>query len=301
MNARKTVVGWGLLWMTAGMLQAGDFPTLQKTLDIPLSIASVVDANTTTLPEYILIQDLHRHPEAQANIAALILHASRHWGLTTAYIEGAYAGQPIQRHLSEKSLRSQLEEGILSGAEMAYAMVKPGELRLEGIEDPDVYKENVEAYQAAQDQQSQALQEINTARLLQETLDLSQRQLSSEQLDRLELLARLKLKPAEYARYIEERKSMQRSPALQEALKAAERFYQLANRRSEIFLEQSRLKPNGERKIFVVGGFHTTEMAEHLRTEGKSFVVLSPHVTRSGYEHLYAERMNETISALKLR
>ncbi len=52
--------------MATCAIQGAEYPALQKVLDVPLSIAAVVDANTTGLPEYILIQDIHRHPEAQA-------------------------------------------------------------------------------------------------------------------------------------------------------------------------------------------------------------------------------------------
>ena len=298
MKCRVIAVGVSLSCVAGYAMAAADYSTMQKKLGIPSSIGRVVDASGQE-PEFILIQDIHRHPEVQANIAALLLHAYHRWGLTTAYLEGAYAGQAVSRNSSEVPLRTQLSEGTLSGAEMASAMVKAGDFQLEGLDNVDAYKENVAAYQEAQEQLSQALQEIKTVRLLQQTWDLTQQRFTDEQLDRLELLARLKLKPSEYAGYLKDRETQPIPPVLAKTLEAADRFYQLADERSAIFPKACPYQIPGP-KALIIGGFHTAALAEQLREAGKSFVVLAPCVTRSGYEHLYAERMSETISALNL-
>ncbi len=303
MGARNPILSLVACLLASSLAAAEGFNAAQKVIDIPADIARVTDASLSNnrLPEFILIQDIHRHPEAQANIAALLMHTYLHNGVRTVFLEGAYVGQTIARE-SEELLRTKLYEGTISGAEMASSMIKAGELRLKGMEEPEVYKDNVKAYQSARDQESQALQEIRTARLVQETLDLgAERRLSPDQLNRLELLARLKLKPAEFASYLKERAETVEPPGLSKSLEAAERFYQLAEQRSSIFVNQALGNSISGSKAFVVGGFHTGDMAQALRAAGKTFVVLSPHVTRSGYEHLYAERMNETINALKLR
>ncbi len=293
----------GLVWLVPMMLQGAssnpDLHQIQTFLEIPPSIATLVDANSNQ-PEYILIQDIHRHPEAQANIAAMLLHAFRNWGVTTAYLEGAYAGQSVSKSYAGETLRTKLYDGTLSGAEMASAMLQSGELRLKGLEDADVYTENVRAFEAAQKAQMRALTEIKTTRMIQQTLDLSQRRFSDEQIERLDLLARLKLKPAEYERYLEDRELNQCPPALAQALAAAEYFYELAERRSDIFVQKAYEDKSPNPKVIVVGGFHTAAMANQLRASGKSFVVLAPRVTQSGYDELYARGMQETISALKL-
>jgi hypothetical protein len=291
------------------MLQAAspspDFERLQKRLGIPSSIAKVVDANIDAsrgaYPEYVLIEDIHRHPEAQANIAALLLHAHNRWNLSKTYIEGAYIGQTIRPAADNTPFRTQLKEGLISGAEMAAAMAPAGTLELSGLEDPDAYKSNVEAYQAALDAQSQALQEIETLRLLQKTLDFSARMLSDDQLDTLELLARLKLKPSEYAEYLRACTEHPSVPELTKSLEAADRFYQMVEYRSDIFVEHVLKDQQSSPKALVTGGFHTAKMAHLLQAAGKTFVVLTPNVTQSGFDDLYARGMNETISALKLR
>ena len=299
MKNKAFAVGVSILWLASHAVGSGDFAAIQKTLGIPTSVGTVVDA-AGEHPQFILIQDIHRHPEAQANIAAMVLHAYHHLKVTTAYLEGAYTGQTMVKISPDEDLRTRLYGGKLSGAEMASAMLKSGELRLEGLEDADVYAENVQAYQAAQEAQRRALAEIKTIRMIQQTLDLSQRRFSDEQLEHLELLARLKLKPAEYDRYLEDRELTPCPSSLAQALVSAEYFYELAERRSDIFVQKADQDRSPNPKIMIVGGFHTAAMATHLRASGKSFVVLAPRVTQSGFDELYARGMQETISALKL-
>src|SRR5437879_471149 len=64
----------------------------QHSLQIPASIATVTDAEIhgRKLPEFVLIQDVHRHPEAQHHIADLIVQAHTAWKVGSVFIEGAF-------------------------------------------------------------------------------------------------------------------------------------------------------------------------------------------------------------------
>ena len=94
---------------------------------------------------------------------------------------------------------------------------------------------------------------------------------------------------------------MPESPALAITLAKAQEFYQLADLRSQAFLTAAEASAPEGPKVLVVGGFHTAAMAARLAQEGKSYVVISPLITQSGFEDLYEHRMQESISALKLR
>lgn len=304
-GARKLAVGVALLGLAGGAQAAGsDFPAAQQALGIPTSIATVVDANTTSLPQYILIQDVHRHPEVQDHIAAMLLYGHSAWGLRNVFIEGAFGPiDPAQiESLTTESapLAERLQEGEISGAEVAAAMAPEHALHLIGIEDENVYKENLAAWARMEDQRDAALRELHTIRFVQNTLDLNSAAFSPDQLDRLELLLRLQLKPAEYAAYLASPRDIATSHVLSDAIETAETFYRLAEERSRIFLERAEAADTSGPKVLVVGGFHTAAMGAALRARGQTYVVLSPRVTESGYDGLYAQRLRESVSALKI-
>jgi hypothetical protein len=81
---------------------------------------------------------------------------------------------------------------------------------------------------------------------------------------------------------------------------AAEEFYQVAERRSQVFLETAAGKApaSSAPRILVVGGFHTAFMAASLRQEGRSFVVLTPAVTVREDDDLYEKNLMETANVL---
>jgi hypothetical protein len=255
---------------------AGSFEAVQKRLGIPLSEGTVVDASGRR-PAVILIQDVHRHPEAQQHIRAIILSAMAHLGAKEIYLEGAWThGQTADYPFS-------------------------------GLEDPDTYRANVAAYQAVEKDREDALREIDTAQLFENAFDAD----ASPSWPLIKRLIQLRLKPAEYAEYARHpfcpAASWRASPsgratasALARAVESAELFYQLASRRSDIFLAQAKRLHQTGPQVLVVGGFHTAGMAEKLREQGISYVVLSPRITQSGFEDLYSQGMHQTISALKL-
>jgi hypothetical protein len=262
---RTIAVGVSILWTAGQVLAAGSFEATQKRLGIPASEGTVVDASGRE-PEIILIQDVHRHPEAQQHIRAMIVRAMTHLGAKEILLEGAWA----------------------KGQTADYPFL--------GLEDEDIYRANVAAYEAVDKDRAEALQEIDTAQLVENAFDSG----DSPEWPQIKRLIGLHLKPGEYAEYIKHPYRPAIDSALARAVKAAEHFYEIANQRSDIFLAKARELHREGPQVMVVGGFHTAAMAETLRREGISFVVLAPQITQGGFEELYSQGMHQTISALKL-
>jgi len=285
---RRVYLGlWALLLVTTGDVCA--YETLQKRLGIPPAVASVTDASSpdmSEIPRYILIQDLHEHPESQSAIAAIALYGRRAWNVRTLFIEGA-----------QGPVTPAPEPAEHTGAERAVLMDREKNLSLFGMENWDIYRENLAAYDRTRRLQSAALEELHTIRLLGRTLDVAP---DTHRWSQIEKMVRLELKPDDYAQMISGPLAPLASPALAEALESAAMFYRLADQRSAIFLENARIVAGEGPRILVVGGFHTPAMAEALRKQKESFVVLTPRITRSGDESRYARRMQESISALRL-
>ena len=254
-----------VLCLAGQALAAGSFEAVQKGLGIPLSEGTVVDASGRR-PEMILIQDVHRHPEAQQHIRAMILRAMTRAGAKEIFLEGAWAdGQTADYEFS-------------------------------GLEDPDLYRANVAAYEAVEKDREAALREIDTAQLFENALDAD----AAPSWPLIRRLVQLRLKPAEYAQYASRPYRPATDSALARAVESAELFYGLANQRSDIFLAKARAHHQSGPQVLVIGGFHTAGMAEALRKEGISYAVLAPRVTQGGFEDLYSQGMHQTISALKL-
>jgi hypothetical protein len=278
---------------------------LQQALGVPESIAKVTDGYlrpNNTLPEMILFQDVHRHPEVQGDIAAVVLYGSHHWGLKDVYLEGAQAGTEvaISRDGTVASLRNAVQTGLLSGAEMAAALEPDSSLELHGLEDPNLYRENVEAYERTEHLRDLALQELDTAQVLQDAWDVPVDRPGATEIPLLIKLLQLRLKPAEHEAFMNNPYNGPTNSALRDAILEAEHFYSIADERSEAFLRNAERSSADVPRLLVVGGFHTEKMASLLRSQGHSFVVLTPHVTQTGYDELYARGMHQTISALKL-
>ena len=257
--------GIALSLVAAQTLAAGSLDVIQNQLGIPLSEGRVIEASGRK-PQVYLIQDIHKHPEAQQHIRSIILTLKR-GGAGDVFLEGAWS------------------EGAMP------------DFHYQGLEDPDLYKANVAAYQAVSDVREPALREIETSELLDNALDTG----SGRPWALIKRLVELRMKPGEYADYLANPFRPEPGTDLARAVASAERFYELANQRSRVFLDHVRSAQRGGAQVLVVGGFHTAAMAEELRKEGTSFVVLAPRVTQGGYDELYSQGMRETISALKLR
>jgi hypothetical protein len=280
--------------------------TVQRMLGIPNSIASVVDSHLgaeTIHPDVILIQDVHRHPEVQGHIAAILLYGRHHWGLQDVYVEGAQSGAsplPIT-HLETKDVRRGVYAGELGGAEMAAALSTRAPLQLHGLEDGDLYRKHVQAYETMQRLRKPALRELSTNLILEKGFDLDRTDQKASRYAILQKLLKLRLKSSEYASYLQHPWESRAQSALWQGQRAAEEFYQLADERSRVFTDVITESKSPQTVAAVVGGFHTEWMTRELKTRGKTYVVLSPQVTQSGYEGLYQRGMEQTISALRVR
>ena len=111
------------------VLKPRRFHQVQSLLRVPDMLAHITDASeeavASAVPEYILIQDVHRHPLVQSRIAALIEQGYDQWGVRKVFLEGAFTplDMSLFHRVPDKTrtlLISRLvNEGQLSGAEIA--------------------------------------------------------------------------------------------------------------------------------------------------------------------------------------
>jgi len=294
------------------------FSQVQTSLGIPPTLGRVTDASlpsADSAPEFVLVQDVHHHPEVQSHISSLILLGYRRWHVNKVFLEGAFSRVDMSIfHRVPRTTRALLlsrlvTEGNLSGAELAAVLLTEEEwsnppvspFQLIGMEDPKLYEQNLAAYRDVQTLQQQGLEELTSMRRLQNSLQLQGVPVLAEQLDRTEALLRLKMTPSEYVVYLQNKVAVPSSPRLDPAIAAAERFYRLAQARSQIFLKEAKKKvpASSGPRILVVGGFHTALMGEELRKEGRSYVVIAPAVSESGFDSLYEKKIAESVSAIQ--
>src|SRR4029077_20486961 len=87
----------GPLWadvMDQEVKRLNHLQTIQNQMTIPEELARVVDVSSQPwagpAPEYILIQDVHRHPKVQSQVASLIEYGYDHWDARKVFLEGAF-------------------------------------------------------------------------------------------------------------------------------------------------------------------------------------------------------------------
>ncbi|MFH1846943.1 MAG: pentapeptide repeat-containing protein [Candidatus Omnitrophota bacterium] len=109
--------------------------------------------DTPDVPRLVIhIQDAHCNYPAQQGIVKILDHLSRNYGITVVNMEGASGdydlsifnnieGKNIKSHVADHFLR----EGLISGAEY-YAINNPGQVKLWGVENPELYLENLNIY-----------------------------------------------------------------------------------------------------------------------------------------------------------
>jgi len=170
-QASKIILGGFLLhfvgisghfvWAT----ETPDLQSIQDRMNIPDHVARVTDAYmpspASSMPDYILIQDVHRHPQVQSRIALLIVHGYERWGVKKVFMEGAFTPldvtvfHRVPRQTQKLLVERLVKDGNLSGPELAAVLIMEREWRnppvspfqLFGMEDPKLYRENVLAYQ----------------------------------------------------------------------------------------------------------------------------------------------------------
>ncbi len=283
---------YGPILMLSLPLAANDhsFPEtrlFQKALGLSPSVGVVSDVwgiQAGQAPQFLILEDVHEHGEAQAAIASAILYGRKQWKASTIFVEGASGA--VERPAKPRT-----------GAEWAVVRDPEKRLQLFGLESPSVYRQNLTAYQQVKKLRGAALEELHTTQLLRRAVGETDPALEARWALWERLLA-LKLRPSDYTQLLNTPFEKPNAPHLAEALGWAQRFYVLADARSSIFLEKARNVETEGPRVLVVGGFHTTEMVKRLREAGESYLVISPTITRPANDARYARRMDESVSAL---
>lgn len=299
----------------AGLLRAEEPPFLIKGLENVAAVTRSYLVPGETVPQYILIQDIHQNPECQGLISRAILWGYENWGVRRVFMEGAFS--PVDLSVfhrlpddERQTLLTRLvSEGNLSGPEMAAVLLMEREWRrapvspfqLIGMESPRLYAANLQAFKQVYATRAEALRELGSLRRLQERLELPQENILDAQLRRAEKLLQLKLTPADYALYLSARDLLPASAQLTPALQNAERFYELVNERSVAFIREAgrKLPAGGGPRVLVAGGFHTDFMADLLRTQNKSFIVLSPKTKSGVVTSAYEKQLLQSVDTLQ--
>ena len=308
-------LGFGLLAVHPLLTEGGgaNLDSIQQFLAVPSALARVTDANwpsTQKLPDLFLIQDVHRHPQVQSLVASLVVHGYNSWGVKKVFLEGAFTplDMTLFHRIPNKTrvllMQRLINDGNLSGPELAAIEIMEREWRdppvspfqLFGMEDPKLYRRNVQAYQTVLSLRDRALQDLVSIRRLQDSMQNPEQNPLNKQLDRVDAMLHLKLTSTDYEAYLKAKDAVPSTPALTPAIQAAEEFYRVVQERSRFFLKEvaRRVPASNAPRIIVVGGFHTSAMARLLRQEGRSFVVLTPAVYFTEADPLYEKRMKET-------
>jgi hypothetical protein len=312
MNFRALAIG--ILFVIPGIFQNVH---ADAVLTVPQDLASLSSSylpDPSSLPDYILIQDVHRHAEVQGKIANLILFGYSHWGARRIFMEGAFSKvdltvfHRLPDDARETLLKRLILEGNLSGPELAAVMVLEREwrdppvwpLQLVGMEDARLYSENLYVFRDLLHQREAALRELDSLIRLNDEMHLPQPNILGNELSLAKSLLELKLTPEEYSLYLSARSALPNSPQLEPALTLADKFYDVVNQRSMAFIkESSRKLPAGSGpRVLVVGGFYTAFMAQQLREAGLSFVVLSPTITQSENHQAYEKQLLDSVDTL---
>ncbi len=284
--------------------------TSHTSFTLPAAYGQISETNITSgrsLPDYILIQDLHAHEEAQTNISKLISHAFKKWNVRNVLVEGAFGQENLSllRSMPEAARISYAQDlvrqGYLSGAELAALTLKHARwdsdaytpLKLTGLEDPKIYVEHLMAYKAVLENRTSALREIQKIRSLQESMGVSSQDIMAQQLRRVSALVRLELTPQDFSAYQANKAFNPESAALAKAVTAAENFYRLAHIRDHVLLDNAKASTIAGPRVMVIGGFHSMGISDQLKKEGKTYAVVTPTINHLGHELLYKERMQE--------
>ena len=111
-------------------------------------ITSAKDANSNVT--VVNIQDLHCHPQTQINISKIINQIANKYNLKSIYVEGGY-GEIDTTWLSsikDEQIRKQiiealLQDGILTGSEYYKLTSNNEKVKLKGIDDESLHKDNI--------------------------------------------------------------------------------------------------------------------------------------------------------------
>jgi hypothetical protein len=277
----------------------------------------------------VMIQDLHANVGVQKNIAAIMYRLLRinkgPWLLVC--VEGASGEGDVSllrslprfiRHGFEAML---LHKAYLTGAELAateaaaeweqqqtvlldrikswfrrnrqIGPVSISPIRLWGVDDPDLYRKNWRAAKFVDRTHYRALEELKSTRAM---LSAGAADPLRKHLNLLVKMLLLRLQPKEYEEYRKNRAWNPRgSPAYEDTLKAAETYYEAAERRSAAMAKNviDKMGKIPGYTVLVSGGFHTQEMAAEFKRRKMPYVVITPRVTVLDQDEAYRARLRE--------
>jgi hypothetical protein len=252
------------------------------------------------LLHYVLIEDIHDNPEAQGKIAAILLYAHHHWGCPVAFVEGAFGpvGPPpfplFTAVRGEQSVNELLRRGLFSGGELAAALAsqeaheEQAPFHVVGMDDPDLYRHQLEIYEELSGIQDKALERLNGYVGSGETRAVRF----------WRRLIALRMTPSDYRAYRLMGRPKLSDPLLARAIGLGENYYQLTDLRSEHFAQRTRERQGNAPCLLVLGGFHVSVLARMLRERKESFVVLAPRVTSSGLHARYQDCLLKSLEVL---
>ncbi len=142
-----------------------NLPLSLMPLGIPQELASIKEAflpdtKTENIP-LIHIQSVHAHAETQKKIFALLKFLDEKYGVRALFIEGA--GEKLnpdyfkffdQNQLNVEVAQKLVEKGELTGAEL-FLIESQEKIPAYGIEDPDLYRDNLESFQIVMSRQNE--------------------------------------------------------------------------------------------------------------------------------------------------
>jgi len=143
----------------------------EAPISIPSELGRIEMRHTSKIPEapqVVLIQDAHSHYEAQRSLAEILRRLVLAHGLKLVLVEGgvgdvdlSYLREGVPQDRAGEVAETFLKAGKISGEEFLDLTLENDEIRLWGLEDPSLYRQNIEAYLNFFKVQRQALEEVS--------------------------------------------------------------------------------------------------------------------------------------------
>ncbi|MDR0676815.1 MAG: hypothetical protein LBF97_07250, partial [Elusimicrobiota bacterium] len=178
--------------------------------------------------------------------------------------------------------------------------------RLKEINDIGVYEEKIE------------LEDKIREKLLEGTADGEELNISDRYLNLLERYLWNKASYKEVQIYEGERKNYERikrftnrllrkkylndnEKEIIEAENNMARFYELANKRSEVLVRNMSKNSNDSLKVMIIGGYHIDKIKESLKARGISYEIIMPNIMGEIRENIYIRRIKEQAQKLGIK
>ncbi len=149
-------------------------PSIKKInpelLKLPTKFGEVVESHAGN-GSVIVIQDAHAIPDAQRNIANIIKHLQREYGVGTVALEGASGDLDPQifrsfpdKKLLREVMKSYMDAGEIAGGTAA-AIFDETSTKYQGVEDWEIYEEGLGLYLSAMEKEALLLEMLSAKRL----------------------------------------------------------------------------------------------------------------------------------------